>query len=534
MVLRGGCEDTAGAADKAGQLSQKTLGDRDVAEAPSASSAATSISLTELKVPEEPMTRKQVLTAVCSTTVGFATSFAVTSTFLITGVFFAELLDTFGKSRGETAIVGSVLEFTFAGGCLPVPALVRRFGAVKMYALGILLYVGGLVGDGLARDLSAWIVTHGLITGFGMATLFMTFFDVLYTYTPKKNRGRCVGISFAGGGVGAAVLAPLLSQAAEDLGLGTAMLAYAAGAAGYLAIIFGLVVSLATFGHHFVDPVQTDLSGVAVGDALCAPPRPRRWSQRWVRQQCADRCTNSSLVRWGFNGNFMMLLVALFIYLFGFSAPLTHLPQYVQDQGLTAEQAAGLLSIFGALNAFGRFFFAQIGDWIGGNYLHVFAATVLGNGLAVLALPLCRSYGSFAAFATFCGLVAGGRAGLLGLTCGQLFGQRSASDTYALCCLAFMFSQTLGSPVVGYIYDKSGSYDVGFGLTGALMVVAFLLLAVLDFRWTTTRKARERRGRTCSTASTCNPVGDARTDGITSVCSTCELVERGPDKPEAV
>mmetsp|Transcript_171602 Transcript_171602/g.550012 ORF Transcript_171602/g.550012 Transcript_171602/m.550012 type:complete len:150 (+) Transcript_171602:1782-2231(+) len=105
-----------------------------------------------------------------------------------------------------------------------------------------------------------------------------------------------------------------------------------------------------------------------------------------------------------------------------------------------------------------------------------------GNGVAILTLPFCRSFASFAAFAAGCGLVAGGRAGLLSLVCCQLFGQQLASRAYASLCLAFMLSQTFGSPTVALIYDESGSYDAGLFLVGALMLTASLLCVLLDLR----------------------------------------------------
>mmetsp|Transcript_122661 Transcript_122661/g.392101 ORF Transcript_122661/g.392101 Transcript_122661/m.392101 type:complete len:479 (-) Transcript_122661:438-1874(-) len=424
----------------------------------------------ELKVHAPTRARKLRATAVCATAIGCATMVINGSTFMICGVLYSQLLSTYGASRAKTSLVGSLLEFTYAGGGLPVPHLISRFGIVPMYLVGALLYVMGLLGDSSAGSLDVWIFTHGIVTALGMAILFMCKLEVLYTYTPRAHRGLCVGISWAGGGIGTAVFSPILTSTSEAFGLSATMRIAAAGSSVYLACVFALVVLLRRHGHPFKDLAMP--SSLAVTSSNSSASGRRSLLHQMFAQS----------MQWFTNTNFLILFAGLFIYLFGFSVPLTHLPQYVQDQGINAMDASRLMSIFGVVNAFGRVFFAYLGDCLGGPYLLIFSGTVLGNGVAILTLPFCRSFASFAAFAAGCGLVAGGRAGLLSLVCCQLFGQQLASRAYASLCLAFMLSQTFGSPTVALIYDESGSYDAGFFLVGALMLTASLLFVLLDLR----------------------------------------------------
>eukprot|EP00445_Apocalathium_hangoei_P064113 CAMPEP_0204120810 /NCGR_PEP_ID=MMETSP0361-20130328/7855_1 /ASSEMBLY_ACC=CAM_ASM_000343 /TAXON_ID=268821 /ORGANISM="Scrippsiella Hangoei, Strain SHTV-5" /LENGTH=474 /DNA_ID=CAMNT_0051072051 /DNA_START=47 /DNA_END=1471 /DNA_ORIENTATION=- len=409
-------------------------------------------------------------TELCATVIGFATMVITGSTFMICGVLYSQLLSTFGASRAKTSLVGSLLEFTYSGGGLPVPYLISRYGIVPMYLVGALIYIMGLFGDSFAGSLDVWIFTHGIVTALGMAILFMCNLEVLYTYTPREGRGLIVGISWAGGGIGTAVFSPILSSTSEASGLSATMRIAAAGSSVYLACVFALVVLLRRHGHPFKDLAKASSRSVTSTNSSASGCRSL------LHQMCAQN------MQWCTNTNFLILFAALFIYLFGFSVPLTHLPRLVQDQGVDAIDASSLMSIFGVLNAFGRVLFAYLGECLGGSYLRVFAGTVLANGVAILVLPFCRSFASFAAFAASCGLVAGGRAGLLSLVCCQLFGQQLASRAYALLSVAFMLSQTFGSPTVALIYDESGSYDAGFFLVGALMLTASLLFVLLDLR----------------------------------------------------
>ena len=357
--------------------------------------------------------------------------------------------------------MGSINEFCFAAGCLPVPALVQRYGSSRVYLIGILLLAVGLLGDAFADSLEVWFLTHGVLVGTGMAVVFMTAFDLVYKHTPKSYRGLCVGTSFAGGGCGAAVLSLLLTLSVSVRGLSATMLVLMIASCCYTMAILSLVMALVRWGHHFVDlPAgRSSSSKPSVPDSVCS-------------------CCPTS-VRWFTDRNFLLFLTAMVLYLFGFSVPYNHLPQHAEDQGVPEAQAAGLLSVMGICNAVGRISFAYLGDRAGGAYLGIFTVTVFVAGLLMFLLPHCGSYWSLSVFAASYGLFAGGRVGLTSLVCCELFGQNNVSNTYSLLGLAFMFSQTLGSPVVGRVHDASGSYMFGFLLTSVLMAAAFLVLLLL-------------------------------------------------------
>lgn len=293
--------------------------------------------------------------------------------------------------------------------------------------------------------------------------------------------------------MGTAFISSLLAKSSAAYGLSATMGIGALFCCGYLSFVLGFVTLLSWYGCHFKDPVYEHV----------ASDSPKRSSSYLL-----SRCSKHPILRWFFDTKLLLLFSALSIYAFGFSAPMMNLPQFAKDRGISAVDAAGLLSVFGIFNAVGRLFFSQIGDVLGP--IKVFSFLVFGNGISVLLLPFCWSYASFVVFSVFCGLVAGGRTGILSLVCCQLFGQHDASRVYALACLPFAISQTIGAPVVAMLHDQTDSYRQGFFLVGSLMIIAWFVCMVLVRRHSRDVKAHclARVGTAADVGKSAEPSGD--------------------------
>lgn len=408
--------------------------------------------------------RVQFRTALCAVIIGFFTYMAASGMYYSFGAIFPVLLDRYGASRFSTALVGSSQEFVYAGACLPVPRIINRCGLLCSYIAGAILFVVGLFLSGYAESLEMWTFTYGFVTTTGMAFTFMVAIEVLYRYTPRRFRGLCVGIAFAGTGTGAAAIAPAFTASERARGISATMLWCSCIIGGIMVFVVIVLGMTARFGYRFIDPK------LRVGS-----PSSRNAVEKRRTSWVADGL--SSTRQWFSNCIFSGLFIALCLYLFGFMVPFAHLLQYTEDLGLDNERGAMVLSLLGACSAFGRILFGSLGDWTN-KYLHCFIWTVLQNSIAVLALPLCRSFEALLVFAVCCGSSAGGRAGLLALVCFELFGQDRASSAYAMLCLCFCFSQTLGSPLAGALHDLTGSYSSAFLAAGMIMAssVPVLLL----------------------------------------------------------
>eukprot|EP00405_Crypthecodinium_cohnii_P018492 CAMPEP_0206481586 /NCGR_PEP_ID=MMETSP0324_2-20121206/38247_1 /ASSEMBLY_ACC=CAM_ASM_000836 /TAXON_ID=2866 /ORGANISM="Crypthecodinium cohnii, Strain Seligo" /LENGTH=485 /DNA_ID=CAMNT_0053959131 /DNA_START=169 /DNA_END=1626 /DNA_ORIENTATION=+ len=383
------------------------------------------------------------------------------------GVFVSELLDTFHESRGKTSLVPALMDAMYGVGGVITPLLASKLGLLKTFAMASCMLSLGLFMDVGAGSLEAWIFWHGVVAALGSAMTFMISVNVMYLFTPKARRGLCVGFAFSGGGVGTATAAPLLSASFGRVGLQQTMLNFAISITLFLVFWTIVVALLMRFGHEFQDhtmqPVSSDES---------------------------DRSTEKRKVwEWFKRSDFSILFIAFFIFIFGFTTQLNHLPRYAEDLGYDPVTSARLLTVFGIANALGRALLPQFGDLFGGEYLRVLIFTFATNGIAIASLVACGSFISLNIVAGVCGFMAGGRTALLSLVCCQLFGQQNAVQTYGLLCSCFLLSMSFGSPVIGWIHDEADSYTPGWLLVGGMMTTAALICAGLECKIKATRRA---------------------------------------------
>lgn len=133
------------------------------------------------------------------------------------GVFFTELLETFGETKSKTSWVGSL----FVGVsliCGPLAgALTTKFGCRKMTIAGGILSMTGMVASAFVNSIEMLCFTFGFVAGFGMSIPYVTSIVSVSFYFEKK-RALATGLSVCGSGIGTSVFAPLLEYLIDIYG----------------------------------------------------------------------------------------------------------------------------------------------------------------------------------------------------------------------------------------------------------------------------------------------------------------------------
>ncbi|CAE1274350.1 Monocarboxylate transporter 14 [Acanthosepion pharaonis] len=133
------------------------------------------------------------------------------------GVFFTELLETFGETKSKTSWVGSL----FVGVsliCGPLAgALTTKFGCRKMTIAGGILSMTGIVASAFVNSIEMLCFTFGFVAGFGMSIPYVTSIVSVSFYFEKK-RALATGLSVCGSGIGTSVFAPLLEYLIDIYG----------------------------------------------------------------------------------------------------------------------------------------------------------------------------------------------------------------------------------------------------------------------------------------------------------------------------
>lgn len=417
-------------------------------------------------------------TASCAVAIGFLTLFGASGTYYSYGAFFPVLLERYGASKFSSALVGASQQSVYEVACIPLPIIIRRYGIVKSYIAGSALFLVGLLISGFVESLEMRILTHSLVTTSGMAFIFMVALEASYVYTPRRYRGMCVGLTFAGSDSGATVISQAFAASERTRGLFASTIRFACIIGAIQIVVIAFVWAINRYGFRFVD--QTIAARSEESQSM-----EKKHKASWLADIVLE------VPRWFSNRTFVSLFVAFSLYVFGVMAPFAHLMQYCRDVGIDDDRGAIVLSVLGVSSAVGGPLFGALGD-LTDNYLYCFMWTAFQNSVSVFLLTFLESFEALIPFAVFCGVSTGGREGLMALVCVELFGQEQASSAYAVLRLASCFSQTLGSSIVGLFHGVSGSYTVGFLIAGAAMMFSVpVLLGIAKQRPGTTPAAMQ-------------------------------------------
>ena len=338
----------------------------------------------------------------------------------------------------ETFAIAIALQNLLWGITGPIAgAWADRFGALKVIVAGVILYASGLVVMALA--------THGLMFSIGAGVLIGcalsgTTYSIVYgvigrTALPEK-RSQALGIAAAAGSFGQFLMVPVEQSMISWFGWQQALLLLAAAALLMAPLALGLR-----------EPKQLVTAG---GQS--------------IKQAIREAFANPSF-RWLMAGYFVCGFQVVFIGV--------HLPAYIKDHGLEPTVAVVALALVGLFNVFGTYTAGQLGARLPKRYLLSFIYfTRAVFIIAFLALPL--SPWSVYLFAAAMGLLWLSTVPLTNGVIAGIFGVQYLGMLGGFVFFSHQVGSFLGVWLGGYVYDKTGSYNLVWGITIALGIFAGL------------------------------------------------------------
>ncbi|MGH8433664.1 MAG: MFS transporter [Pseudomonas sp.] len=354
------------------------------------------------------------------------------------GLFLAPMSAEFGWGR-EVFAFAIALQNLIWGLAQPFTgALADRFGAARVVLVGGILYAAGLVLMGLADSPWSLSLSAGLLIGIGLSgTSFSVLLGVVGRAVPAEKRSMAMGIASAAGSFGQFAMLPGTLGLLGWLGWSAALLA--------LGALVALIVPL-------------------VG-MLRDRPLPRLGHEQTLLEALREAVGHSGF--W---------LLALGFFVCGFQVVFigVHLPAYLVDQHLPAQVGTTVLALVGLFNVFGTY----IAGWLGGRMSKPRLLTALYLARAVviawfILAPL--SVWSAYAFGIAMGLLWLSTVPLTNGTVATLFGVRNLSMLGGIVFLFHQLGAFLGGWLGGYLYDRSGSYDVVWQIAILLSLLAAAL-----------------------------------------------------------
>jgi MFS family permease len=363
----------------------------------------------------------------------------------------------FGVDRGAASLPYTLTMIGFGVGGVMMGKLADRFSVVVPVVIGGMGLGAGFIAAGLAPNLLAFNIAHGLLVGLlGTSATFAP----LVADTSKwfdRRRGIALAICMSGNYVAGAIWPPVIQFFSE--------------AAGWRATYVGIGVFCA-------------LSMLPLALVLRVRPPPQQdaapdGSTPQTRDTSRPMGLNPALVQ-------TLLCVAGVACCVAMSMPQVHIVAYCSDLGFSAARGAEMLSLMLALGVVSRLVSGWISDRIGGLRTLLLGSILQGVAL-LLFLPYTGLVSLYVVSGLF-GLFQGGIVPSYALIVRQHFSPAEAGSRVGMVLMATLLGMALGGWMSGAVFDLTGSYRAAFvnGIAWNLLnvgIVSFLL-------WHATRSTR--------------------------------------------
>jgi len=308
---------------------------------------------------------------------------------------------------------------------------------------GILLGAGMLL-SAFGKSYPALALGYGVIGGIGIGFTYVCPVATGIKWFPDK-RGLITGLSVAGFGAGALILAPVARSLIDSMGIFSTL--------STLGIIFLVVV-------------------VAASQLLKNPPAgyvPAGWTPPETAAVTKESFSTGQMLK---TPQFYSIWI---MYFFGCLAGLMIIGQtspigqeIAGYSAATAALAVMLLSIF---NGAGRIFWGRVSDALG-RMKTLFIMFVL-CGVAMLLYNVIGAFPSYYWIGVaIVGACFGGYLALFPAITADFFGTKNIGANYGFVFMAYGVGGLLGPQFAARVLEATGGYSVAFIVTGVLCLIA--------------------------------------------------------------
>ena len=377
-----------------------------------------------------------------------------------TGIFFQAMFSDLGWSRGDLALSMSVGAILAAIAGLFVGARVDRHGASRIMAISAFLTGGCLILLGQIHSLWQAFIIFSLLAIFRVGFLTIPVLTMVSNWFAEK-RGRAIGITTAGQGLGGFVLAPLSTYLISSLGWRMAWAVL--GLLTWVVVIPpALLVVKQKPGVMGLLPdgkaPEYRESSSEMKEAKGAPPKSDKWTLKGILRMPAS---------W--------LIAAIYpLYLFGHYSIFMHGFSLFTDKGIPAMTAGTMMGIIGLFSLTGKVVLGYLSDRIPVRYVMMGALALAA--VAILSLFLVGSTLGGWLFVVVWGFSECGVIALLPVLVMSCFDRAIIGKMLGIFTMCSVFAQLLSSPFTGYSFDITGNYNLALFVFIAFYIVSLVLI----------------------------------------------------------
>jgi len=316
-----------------------------------------------------------------------------------------------------------------------------RFGAFRVIIAGAVLYALGLAGMALAATGLLFTLSAGVLIGAAQAgTTYAVIYGVIGRNISAEKRSWAMGVAAAAGSFGQFLMVPTEGFLISSLGWKEALLVLSAAVLLIVPLAFGLREKT-TSGAAPVKREQTIVQALA--EAFKYP-------------------------------SFQLLMAGYFVCGFQVVFIGVHMPSYLKDKSLPPEVASYALALIGLFNVFGTYAAGALGQRMPKK--NILAGIYFARALVIaifISVPLSPL--SVYIFSAVMGTLWLSTVPPTNAAVAQIFGIQHLSMLGGFIFFSHQIGSFLGVWLGGYLYDRTGSYDIVWYLSIALGIFAGLV-----------------------------------------------------------
>jgi MFS family permease len=370
------------------------------------------------------------------------------------GVFFKPLLVEFHWTRAETSLAFSISLLIQATLGITTGWLTDRFGPRT-----VVTFLGSFVGWSfllISQISTSWefVVCYGVVGGIGASVLNIPIMATLSRWFVKR-RGFVTGIVQAGAGTGGFLLAPFSGWLISNYGWRTASI-----------IMGSMIAALMILSGLFLVRDPEDVGQFPDG------PKPRNSTETGSRK--GHHQPSGPLLRSYLRAASFWMLIGIYAS-FGYfrSTFTTHVAAHVQDLGFSLSDGAKVVAIISVASIFGRIGMGRLADVIGNKKTLTVSFTI--TTLVIIWLLTSGTLWELYLFAILYGFGWGAIAVIRFAITAEVFGLASLGLIMGIFGFSEFLAATVGSYFGGFVFDRSGSYDLAFIFCAVISSLGVLL-----------------------------------------------------------
>ena len=357
------------------------------------------------------------------------------------GLWLQPITQTQGWTRETFAFAIAIQNLTWGVTGIFAGMLADRFGAFRVIVAGAVLYALGLFGMAAASTPLLFSASAGVLIGMAQAgTTYAVIYGVIGRNVSAERRSWAMGIAAAAGSFGQFLMVPTEGFLISQWGWQQALVVLGVASLMMIPLAWGLREPELHSGHQ-----------------------ARREQSIWQAFTEAFKYPS-----------FQLLMAGYFVCGFQVVFIGVHMPSYLKDQGLSPQVASYALALIGLFNVFGTYAAGVLGQRL--QKRHILAFIYLARAVVIsifLLVPLSPM--SVYVFSSVMGLLWLSTVPVTNAAVAQIFGVAHLSMLSGFVFFSHQVGSFMGVWLGGYMYDRTGSYNLVWYVAIGLGVVAALL-----------------------------------------------------------